>query len=197
MWILRVLNKTKNLPKKNNYNLNKKLKTDLELNLKREENFNKNLYLLDTKWKDDFVFNIWKPSYILRRAWVENLDIELTAKKLKFKSSLEKHPYNLKLLKNFNKKVQDPIAVFDWKYNHKLILTDKTNIDWKNFVSVLRVVNDWNKNRINSIRSIYGRNLSQLKRDFQKIRFLNNTKFKQWIKNNNLDINSFNFLFKK
>ena len=186
------------LPKENNYLLNKNLAESLEFGKKRIEskNFNKNLLNLNkNNSKDNFVFDLWKPSYILRRWWIQNLPMELAASRLKFKSNAKRHPYNLEVLKNFDKKVHNPIAVFKWNNKNHIILTDLTNIDWKNFVSIVRVVNNGYKNKINSIRSIYGRTINQIKRDIENITFLNKTKMKKWISDNDLDEKEFDFLW--
>ena len=60
----------------------------------------------------------------------------------------------------------------------------------------MRVVNNGYKNKINSIRSIYGRTINQIKRDIENITFLNKTKMKKWISDNDLDEKEFDFLWK-
>ena len=101
------------------------------------------------------------------------------------------------MLKWLPEKIQNPIAVFNWTHWNKVILTEITDWKWNFFIWAIRIFKDWKVNKINSIRSIYGRNLNQIKRDMKNITFLNKTKMKKWISDNNLDEKEFDFLFNK
>lgn len=145
---------------------------------------------------DKVVFTI-PTNNILKKAWFDNLPFELTSEKMIFKSNSKKHPFDLNLLKNLPEKIQNPVAVFKWTNWNKVILTEITDLKWNSFVWAIRVYRDWKVNKINSIRSTYWRNVKQIQRDLQNATYINKTKLENWIKNNNLNIQDFEYLFAK
>ena len=81
---------------------------------------------------------------------------------LKIKSNSKKHPFDLNNIKDFPDKINNPIWVFEshtvpWS---KIILTDLKK-DWKNFVWILRLMNN-NEIEVQRIVSIYDRNFKQI-----------------------------------
>ena len=138
---------------------NKSLKAN---NLK----FNEELKRL-IKWElpKNHVFDFWKPSGKLKTAWIKDVSIKMFANKLKDKSTQEWHQFNLNSLKDFQSHLQNPIAIFEsetipWS---KVILTELKEW-WKNFVWIIRLQSTKKWLEINSIRSVYPRDFSQIKK---------------------------------
>jgi hypothetical protein len=110
--------------------------------------------------KSFHIYELGKPSGILRSAGIEDLPIEVTAKTLAAKSSAGyTHPFELPELKDLPKAVQDPIMVFDslTEDGSKVILTELKSKGY-NFVvamEVCRKVGFKKAIEINSIRSVY------------------------------------------
>jgi hypothetical protein len=140
------------------------------------KNFNKQLdEYVSGKLRSDVIFNLGKPSKVLKKTGVPNLEISLTQKVIKTKTG--KHNYPVESLKDLPDRINDPIMVFPSKTqpNSKVVLT---GIKYKNrnFVVALKLDETAYRGRkaiqVNDIKSIYPK-------DFEKI--IN------WIKEGNVD----------
>lgn len=153
--------------------------------------FNKNLKKLKN-WKlnTKYVFNLWMPNENLQIQWkIWKWPIKIIAEHLLNKSKQSNHPFDLMDLKDLPDKIQNPIAIFEsiTEPSHRILLTELKSNN-KNFVVVLKLITDRKWTEINSIRSVYPRNLSQtlnlLKQD--KWLYLNEKKLKKLFDENNI-----------
>jgi hypothetical protein len=118
---------------------------------------------IDGALPKEHVYRLGNPQSILQSAGIDNLPIELSAARLRVKSSKDyrrNHPFSWSEIKNLPQAINHPIAVFDStkKDGSKVILTELQH-NGNNFIAVMRVRKD-DKNRkidveVNDIRSIY------------------------------------------
>jgi hypothetical protein len=109
------------------------------------------------------VYKLGMPQSILQSAGIDNFPIELSAERLKLKSSKDyrrEHPFDLSEIKDLPQAINNPIAVFDStkKDGSKIILVELQH-NGNNFVAVMRVRKDERSRKfdieVNDIKSIY------------------------------------------
>jgi hypothetical protein len=84
------------------------------------ENFNKELdQFLQGKLEEGHIFKLGLPGDILQKTGFPEQDIELTAKRLKEKSTQEEHPFDPADLKNLVRAINEPVAVFSFGDKNK------------------------------------------------------------------------------
>lgn len=108
------------------------------------------------------VYKLGKPSEALKYAGVEDLPLEITARKLKEKSDesyKSNHPYDLKDVIDLPKSIQRPIAVFesDTYPGRKVVLTELKDKKGHNFIAAIDILRSRGRNIVefNSIISLY------------------------------------------
>ncbi|MFX1667812.1 hypothetical protein JZ968_06465 [Riemerella anatipestifer] len=125
------------------------------------EKFNKELdQLIKGTLPKGHIFQLGKPSPILKSSGIPNLPIELNADRLKRKSEQENHLFDLENVKNLSTAIQYPIAVFDStkKDGSKVILTDIKDKKGSNYVVAMRLSHKGrgrHQIEINDIKSVY------------------------------------------
>ncbi|MDY3326692.1 ParB N-terminal domain-containing protein [Riemerella anatipestifer] len=131
-------------------------------NLSRvNEKFNKELdQLIKGTLPKGHIFQLGKPSPILKSSGIPDLPIELNADRLKRKSEQENHLFDLENVKNLSTAIQYPIAVFDStkKDGSKVILTDIKDKKGSNYVVAMRLSHKGrgrHQIEINDIKSVY------------------------------------------
>ena len=116
---------------------------------------------IDGSIKSDHVYNLGKPSDILRSTGIPSLPIQLTAKRLAYKSGADHHPFDIKEMKGLVKSIQEPVAVFAYGDKNKAqnLIVDVQH-EGKNFVVGMSIRPTVNGSvlDINSIRTIYPKN---------------------------------------
>ncbi|MDO5609095.1 MAG: hypothetical protein Q4G08_11640, partial [Capnocytophaga sp.] len=116
--------------------------------------------LIDGTLPKGHIFQLGKPSAILKASGISDLPIELSADRLKRKSEQENHPFDLESVRDLSKAIQNPIAVFDStkKDGSKVVLTELTDKNGNNFVVALKVSNKGAGRlevEINDVKSVY------------------------------------------
>lgn len=107
-----------------------------------------------------FVYELGMPSDFLLSAGVEDLPIEMSARRLNDKSMQENHPFELSEIFNLPNAIQRPLAVFRSATNvGAFVVLTELKHKGRNFVTAIHVNQSKNSVQINSIRSIHYRTL--------------------------------------
>lgn len=168
-WLLRKLwpkekNQIINFSQWKINNIHSDLVWKIEDIIRKEINNNFNIKIDKIKewYKVTGDLSLWIPSEKLLSANIKDSEMFINSKTLQIKSNSKKHPFDLNDIKDFPDKINNPIWVFEshtvpW---NKIILTDLKK-DWKNFVWILRLMNN-NEIEVQRIVSIYDRNFKQI-----------------------------------
>ena len=110
------------------------------------------------------IYQLGYPEAILLSAGVEYLPIELSAKRLAYKASVDYrrcHPFDLSEINDLPKVINNPIVVFNSTKNDgaTIILTERKNSRGNHFVTAMKVRGDSSGRKkntpVNSIASLY------------------------------------------
>lgn len=161
--------------------------TDSELSEQKRVNatFNEELaQMREGSLPSGHIFQLGRPNTLLQSAGIPNLPIELKANKLKEKSEQENHPFDLSEMESLPQAIQNPIAVFDSStmVGRKVIFTELTH-EGKNFVVALELNSRRTGIQVNSIRSVYPRNNTQIVRAItnNEAVYINKEKATDWL----------------
>ena len=132
-----------------------------------DENINKNQVsifdkelqqAIDNNLPDNHIFTLGKPSEILQKCgFPQNQRIELSLSHLKYKASLNRHPFELDNLFGLEEALQNPIAVFEYgdKQKSQNVFVDIEK-DGKHFLVGIHFNQDKrNGIKVSDIRTIY------------------------------------------
>lgn len=135
-----------------------------------DENINKNQVsifdkelqqAIDNNLPDNHIFTLGKPSEILQKCgFPQNQRIELSLSHLKYKASLNRHPFELDNLFGLEEALQNPIAVFEYgdKQKSQNVFVDIEK-DGKHFLVGIHFNQDKrNGIKVSDIRTIYPKN---------------------------------------
>ncbi|WP_294203161.1 hypothetical protein [uncultured Chryseobacterium sp.] len=128
--------------------------------------FNRELNnLINGTIRPNYIFQLGKPSPILKSAGFPDLNITLSANLLQRKSQQVEHPFNLSNVRNLSKAIQKPLAVFESSTmpGRRVVFTELSD-GTKNFVVALELNSEKNGIHINEVRSVYPRNNTQVLR---------------------------------
>ena len=160
------------------------------------EQFNEDLQKqIDGTLPKGHVYQLGRPSDILKSTGIPDLPIEMSASKLLLKASVSyssDHPFNLEDITNLPQAIQRPIAVFDSKnkVGCKVILVELTSDKGINFVVAMNTnvpKNRYSKEsiQINDIRSVYPKdNVQDIVNWINRgdlLRYVDKKKIKEWI----------------
>ncbi|WP_372473025.1 hypothetical protein AB4865_09495 [Capnocytophaga sp. ARDL2] len=161
--------------------------TDSELSEQKRVNatFNEELaQMREGSLPSGHIFQLGRPNTLLQSAGIPNLPIELKANKLKEKSEQENHPFDLSEMESLPQAIQNPIAVFDSStmVGRKVIFTELVH-EGKNFVVALELNSRRTGIQVNSIRSVYPRNNTQIVRAItnNEAVYINKEKATDWL----------------
>lgn len=114
---------------------------------------------IDGTLEKGHVYKFGRPSSILIKAGLPDLDIELVASRLSDKSMQENHPFSLEEIKGLPNAIQNPLAVMvsATRLGSHVILTELKHGN-DNFVVAVSVNKTKDKVEVNSIRSVHYRN---------------------------------------
>lgn len=114
---------------------------------------------IDGTLEKGHVYKFGRPSSILIKAGLPDLDIELVASRLSDKSMQENHPFSLEEIKGLPNAIQHPLAVMvsATRLGSHVILTELKHGN-DNFVVAVSVNKTKDKVEVNSIRSVHYRN---------------------------------------
>lgn len=120
--------------------------------------FDKELQLaLENKLSDNHIFTLGKPSEILQKCgFPENQRIELSLSHLKYKASLNRHPFELDNLFGLEEALQNPIGVFEYgdKQKSQNVFVDIEK-EGKHFLVGIHFNQEKNNFKVSSIRTVY------------------------------------------
>ena len=131
-----------------------------------DENINKNQVsifdkelqqAIDNNLPDNHIFTLGKPSEILQKCgFPQNQRIELSLSHLKYKASLNRHPFELDNLFGLEEALQNPIAVFEYgdKQKSQNVFVDIEK-DGKHFLVGIHFNQEKNNFKVSSIRTVY------------------------------------------
>lgn len=104
----------------------------------------------------DHIYQLGRPSEILRRTGIPNLNIELSASRLKQKSESENHPFSIGDIRNLPDALRNPIAIFAYGDSRKAqnIIVDIQN-NGNDFLVGLTLNYNHDGINVNSIRGLF------------------------------------------
>lgn len=121
--------------------------------------FNEELQqLIDGTLPKGHVFELGRPSNVLRSAGVPNLPIEMAASRLSGKSRQDNHPFELSEVKDLPQAIQKPMAVFrSATHIGSYVVMTEIEHNGKNFVVAIETNMRRGRIEVNSIRSVHYR----------------------------------------
>lgn len=104
----------------------------------------------------DHIYQLGRPSEILRRTGIPNLNLELSASRLKQKAESEKHPFSISDIRDLPHALQNPVAIFAYGDSRKAqnIVVDIQN-NGNDFLVGLTLNYNHNGINVNSIRGLF------------------------------------------
>lgn len=129
----------------------------MEKENREESYFNKILEKLKNNELDNnYIIDLGKPGAILKECGFPDKKIEMNAGRLLMKAQLSRHPFELEDIKDFDKSLQEPVAVFSYgseNYGRDVIVNLKK--DDKNFLAGISFNTDNEQLKVSSVRTIF------------------------------------------
>ena len=134
-------------------------KTDGQKAEEANRRFNEELQQqIDGTLPKGHVYELGRPSGVLRSAGIPNLPIELAASRLSGKSKQDNHPFDMSEVMDLPKAIQNPMAVFrSATHIGSYVVMTEIEHNGKNFVVAIEANRKKGKIEINDIRSIHYR----------------------------------------